>query len=40
MGCHGSSLEREEKIDSEILSNLETIENKVYKKVEETFKIK
>jgi hypothetical protein len=29
-----------EKIDSEILFNLETIENKVYKKVEETFKIK
>ena len=29
-----------EKIDSEILSNLETIENKVYKKTEEIFKIK
>jgi len=29
-----------EKIDSEILSNLETIEDKVYKKTEEIFKIK
>jgi len=29
-----------QKIDSEIFSNLETIENKIYKKTEEIFKIK